>query len=248
MNLGKNLLRQQRARGMFTIVFLLILGIAATVFLEAHGKDLEWTGTFYSAGGKGNGWVHAREAPWDLLYDYGEIPGIALAVGAALFLVVSHFRKAFDEYRKPCLVIILTVIIGPGILVNGILKNYWGRPRPVDIVAFGGHAEYRKTWPPGGASDGKSFTCGHCAMAFSISSAVAFFPYHPVASIAALFAGVAFGIITGIARVVQGGHFVTDVLWSGIIIMTTIAALYWLVFRIPEAATHSVDHERKSVS
>jgi membrane-associated PAP2 superfamily phosphatase len=86
-------------------------------------------------------------------------------------------------------------------------------------------------------------------MAFSISSAAAFYPYHPVLSIIALATGIAYGIVMGIARMAQGGHFPTDVLWSGIIVLSIVAALYYLVFRIPEhdgADLSRVEEERRN--
>ena len=45
----------------------------------------------------------------------------------------------------------------------------------------------------------------------------------------------AYGMLSGVARVMQGGHFPTDVLWSGILILMIVATLYFLVLRIPES-------------
>jgi lipid A 4'-phosphatase len=123
--------------------------------------------------------------------------------------------------------------------VNGLLKNYWGRPRPVEVSALGGDWEYRTVWEPGVPGRGKSFTCGHCSMAFAVGSAAAFAPYFPVAAGAALVASVGYGMVMGVARMAQGGHFPTDVLWSGILVFMIAAALYYLVFRIPESADES---------
>ena len=81
---------------------------------------------------------------------------------------------------------------------------------------------------------GKSFPSGHGSMAYSVASAAAFYPYHPVVAVGALVGGIAFGTLTGAARMAQGGHFATDVLWSGIIVFVVIATLYYLVFRIPD--------------
>ncbi|MEI8183444.1 MAG: phosphatase PAP2 family protein [Desulfomonile sp.] len=245
MTMAKRILQSPRRRGIAIMLVLMVFGVASTVFLDVDGRDLRWTGTFYSAGGQNSGWIHARERPWDWIYRYGEIPTIAMATCAVLLLAASYFGKAPAKYRKPCLVVILTVIIGPGMVVTGILKNSWGRPRPVEITAFGGDSEYRKIWPPAGTVKGKSFTCGHCAMAFSISSASAFFPYHPWGSAAALIVGVTYGSLAGIARATQGGHFVTDAIWSGVIVLIIIAGLYYLVFRIPEEALRSPDARQK---
>jgi membrane-associated PAP2 superfamily phosphatase len=239
MTLFKMLFLQPRVRGLLVIFALVSFGLASTAFLEIYAKDLEWIASFYSPGGANDGWVQARYKPWGLIYDYGEIPGIAVAIGALILFVGSSLGKASTRYKKPCLVVVLTVIIGPGILVNGLLKNCWGRPRPIDITAFGGTKEYRNVFQPGGPGEGKSFTCGHCAIAFSISAVGAFFPYFPSLSIVCLGSGIAYGVITGVARIAQGGHFPTDVLWSGVVVFITIAFLYYVVFRIPDEVRDS---------
>jgi lipid A 4'-phosphatase len=223
-----------RVKGASIICALLLIGIICTVALDAMNADLNWTQYFYARGGSHGGWPHARDFPWGLLYDYGEFFGLGLTAAAMVLFIASMMGKVSRKRAKPCLVVILTVVIGPGILVNGILKNYWGRPRPVDIVQFGGDREYRKVWPPGIPGTGKSFPCGHCAMAFSVASGAAFFPIYPVAATSALVVGVAYGFVMGVARMAQGGHFPTDVLWSGVLVLALIAGLYYLVFRIPE--------------
>ncbi len=104
---------------------------------------------------------------------------------------------------------------------------------------MGGDREYRRVWEPQGPGQGRSFTCGHCAMGYSVASVVAFYPLHPVISVIGLTGGIAFGTAAGIARLVQGGHFPTDIVWSGVLILMLIAALYYLVLRIPETTYQS---------
>ena len=71
-------------------------------------------------------------------------------------------------------------------------------------------------------------------MAYAVASTAAFYPLHPILSLAGLVIGISFGTVTGVARMAQGGHFATDVLWSAIIVLVIVAALYYFVFRIPE--------------
>ena len=105
---------------------LFAFGVASTAIIQANGWDLEWSGLFYTPGGIYGGWTQSRERPWDLFYDYGTIPTwIILLLAIGLYVAVLA-RKAPKKYAKPCLVIILTVALGPGLLVNGILKPYWG--------------------------------------------------------------------------------------------------------------------------
>lgn len=216
------------------ICALLCLGIVGSAILEVSGADIGLTSCFFTAGGTNGGWSLGASSPWKQLYKYGEYSVVAFALGAVVLLIVSWKGWVRRAYIKPALVVILTVIIGPGILVNGILKEYWGRPRPVDTVEFGGQQQYRRVLQPGTPGAGKSFTCGHCAMAFSVVSGAAFYPLYPTAALAAVAVGTAYGIVMGIARIAQGGHFPTDVLWSGILVCVVIVFLYYFVFRIPE--------------
>ncbi|MBI5570514.1 MAG: phosphatase PAP2 family protein [Desulfomonile tiedjei] len=227
---------------------LFVAGIVATVLLDRGDADLAWTGAFYIPGGSNGGWPWARAQPWAFLYDYGELPPLILLAAALGLYAACRVGRAPRQYARPCLVIILTIALGPGLLVNGLLKNYWGRPRPVEVSALGGDWEYRSVWEPGTPGRGKSFTCGHCSMAFALGSAAAFAPYFPIASGAALVASVGYGALMGVARMAQGGHFPTDVLWSGILVFMIVAALYYLVLRIPESADASTPHAELSRS
>ncbi len=246
------LVKHSRTRGIVIIFSLLLLGVASTAILDATGWDLAWVSHFYSRNGPLGGWFHGRELPWGFLYDYGEIPPFILVAAAIALYVAARLGKARPQYARSCLVVILSVALGPGLLVNGILKPCWGRPRPADITIMGGTENYRKVWMPGGPLAGKSFPCGHCSMGFSLASGAAFYPFHPALSVCALAAGIAYGILLGVTRVIQGGHFPTDVLWAGILVLILIATLYYLVFRIPEhtdplCTNRNCTHTRQSI-
>jgi len=221
-------------KGTVIIIILFVVGVGATALMDATSTDLHLAGLFYREGAPHEGWAFSRDFPWGLLYDYGEWPAIILAIGCLALFVAVRLGKAPRKYARPCLVVILTVVLGPGLIVNGLLKSTWGRPRPVDVKEFDGRWDYRTPWQRGVPVMGKSFTCGHCSMAYSVASMCAFYPYHPAVAVGALVGSIAFGTIAGVARMAQGGHFATDVLWSGIIVFVIIAALYYLVFRIPD--------------
>ena len=142
-------------RGLIIALIVLVFGVALTAVIDVMGWDLAWTATFYQPGGPNNGWVHAREFPWNALYDYGEIPGLAPLAMALVLYVVVLIGRAPRRYARPCMVIVLTIALGPGLLVNGILKDYWGRPRPAEISNFGGDKEFRPVWKPGGPRGGE---------------------------------------------------------------------------------------------
>ena len=167
----------------------LCVGEAATALLDLSGLDLALAGLWYLKGGANNGWIYGRQQPWAALFDFGNIPTLVLAFGALLVYARKTLRGHETMVTKACLVVILTVVLGPGLIVNGILKPHWGRHRPREITAFGGTADYRRAWEPTLSDKGHSFTCGHCSMAFAVSSGVAFYPVSPLLGVGTLVGG-----------------------------------------------------------
>lgn len=232
-----------RLKGLLILAALLALGVCGTLFIDARGLDMVWAGAFFDDAGPGAGWTQARSPLWQALYRYGTIPTWILTCAALLGLVATWMGKLPDKFKKPCLVVILTVALGPGLVVNGVLKGAWGRPRPADVSVFYGQDQFRKVWEPGGIGAGKSFTCGHCSMGFAIASGVAFYPIFPGLAAVALLLGIEYGVLMGIARIAQGGHFPTDVLWSGIIVLSLISILYYFVFQLGGRSADGADSQ-----
>jgi hypothetical protein len=171
----------------------------------------------------------AKRPLWVWLYAYGTIPGIVVTLAALITWVASLYARRLKPLRRPCLVVVLTTILAAGLLVNAVLKQYWGRPRPSQTIAFGGKWDYRPIFPPGTPGKGASFSCGHCTMGFLFLAMAAF----RRRSKALAYGGVATGIILGgllsAARVVQGAHFVSDTIWSmGIVGMVATGLIYYM--------------------
>jgi lipid A 4'-phosphatase len=180
------------------------------------------------------GWYLGNLQPWKWLYEYGTIPGLVLAVTALIAWVACLMQARFHHLHRYFLVIVLTTVIGPGILVNGILKNYWGRPRPRQVQEFGGQWEYHHLHQPGTPGRGESFTCGHCSMGFLFFSLLVFRRKNIWIAVTGGVTGLVLGGLLGAARVVQGAHFPSDVLWSLGIVLMTIISLYYLVLQVPK--------------
>jgi membrane-associated PAP2 superfamily phosphatase len=64
--------------------------------------------------------------------------------------------------------LILSVVIGPGLIINAVFKDHWDRPRPRDVVEFGGMLQC--TPAPLRGESGESFLCGHCSVGFLFAS------------------------------------------------------------------------------
>ncbi len=161
-----------------------------------------------------------------ILFRYGEIFGLLSGGVAAFFLLLSFTKTKFRKYRPGSLALVLTLVIGSGLITNTLLKGYWGRPRPKQVVEFGGKHTYRPFWHPKAQKRDdlqKSFPSGHVAMGFYfLSLCLVGRRYNKRALFqTALFLTIGLGGGLMITRVAQGGHFVSDVLIS--------ALLMWLV-------------------
>ena len=102
--------------------------------------------------------------------------------------------------------------------MNNVFKDHWGRPRPADIVNFGGTRKLsRQFWEIGEAGPGKSFSSGHAAVGFFFLFAPFFIlrKSHRRAAIAfLLFRELLFGFFMGAGRMIAGGSFSLRMLYG----------------------------------
>ena len=175
------------------------------------------------------GWYLAKRQPWSWLYHYGTIPGLVLALAALAGWFWSYASSRFRPLHRYFLVIVLTAILGPGVLVNGILKNYWSRPRPREVQEFSGSWAYRHAHQPGIPGKGESFPCGHCTMGFLFCALMVFRKHHRWLAYTGAALGLSLGTLLSIARIVQGAHYLSDTLWSMGILLIMPLVLYGLI-------------------
>ncbi|MBN9542454.1 MAG: phosphatase PAP2 family protein [Alphaproteobacteria bacterium] len=156
----------------------------------------------------------------------------SLIIGLLITLAYSHFKKQY-KLRKRILYLILCLAIGPGLIVNTIFKNNFGRARPNQVVYFGGEKNHSQPFILSKeCSKNCSFVSGHAAAGF-YTTAFAYVMkggFNPKIYLA----GLLLGFITGIARIIQGGHFLSDILFSGIFVITVNYFLYRRMFRDKE--------------
>ena len=163
-----------------------------------------------------DGWIWAASQPWKFLYSFGVLPAVSIAVLAFVVFIASCMSSKFKPLRKKALFLVLLMALGPGLTVNLIFKDHWGRPRPREITQFGDTETYLPVWYKGTAGQGNSFPSGHAAMGFYLMAP--FFilrDRHRGWATAFLTIGVGYGLLMGLGRMIQGGHFASDVLWSG---------------------------------
>jgi membrane-associated PAP2 superfamily phosphatase len=207
----------------------LLVAAAATALIGLTGADLAVQALFYEPG---SGWFMGDREPWAFLYHYGNIPAFALAAAGGAVFVLGLFMERFRRDRTAALFVVAFLALGPGLVVNTVFKDHWGRPRPADIVQFGGPEAYRPAWSPGEPGQGRSFPSGHAAVGFFVMAPIFVLKRRaPGWARKALAAGILYGMMMGLARMIQGGHFLTDVIWSGVLVYLAGLALYHL-FRL----------------
>lgn len=215
--------RTQKTRAWRLSVFLFAALMLITVLLELFDADQRVAALFYRPA---EGWYLAKAFPWLWLYKYGTIPGLLAALAALLIFLAGFWVKRLAPWRRPCLLLVLTTVLAAGLLVNAVLKQYWGRPRPDQTVAFGGNWIYRPFYSPGTPGKGASFPCGHCTMGFVLISMAGFHRQSKSLAVGGVAAGGLLGGLLSAARIVQGAHFLNDTIWSFGIVAMTATLLY----------------------
>lgn len=207
----------------------IVLGILliGTLVFRFSDLDLLIQNFFYS---ETEGWYLANTPLFSMLYNYITIPIKFIAILAILTLVAGLKWRKFFIYRKISLFIILSLIIGPILIVNIGFKAHWDRPRPRHIENFGGSEEFVKVWNMGESGNGASFPSGHAAGGYYFL--VFYFILRKKSkflSLTALTLSLSYGTLVGVSRIAQGGHFASDVLWSAGFIYITCLILYHLL-------------------
>lgn len=150
-------------------------------------------------------------------------------------LPLSRVRLAF---------LIVALIAGPGILVHQGFKDHFGRARPTETITFGGTHDFTLPFVVSEA-DSSSFISGHAAMGYYLA-AYAFVVSRKRRNMVYA-GGIAAGIFTGLCRVIQGRHFLSDIVFSGFVMLIFFHFLSWLMLR-REAPHHPDSKNAASLS
>lgn len=97
------------------------------------------------------------------------------------------------------------------------------------IAAFGGTREFSPApLPAAQCPRNCSFPSGHAALGFSLVAFALLLPPGP-ARRCGVAAAVGFGALVGLARIAQGAHFLSDVVYAGLLVSGMAAALRWWI-------------------
>lgn len=208
------------------------LGVAL-LFVLAPGIDIWFSGLFYreSTG------FYLRNAAWvGLLYDMVQPLTVVLVLGLLCLLIYNLVRRrAVGPFDTRAVLFMFAVLgLGPGLVVNAVFKEHWGRARPRDIVEFGGTRTFTPAFVISDQCERNcSFVSGHASLPFAFAALGFLLRRRRWA----VYAGAAaFGGLVGFGRIVQGAHFLSDVVFSGVFVFLIAYLLAHFVFRLEAVA------------
>lgn len=147
-----------------------------------------------------------------------------LIIGTLLFVTVLGIagriwnEMFWDISGRKVGFLIGSLILGPGLVVESILKTFSGRARPRDVTQFGGDDPFTPALRLADACERNcSFVSGHAALAFWATAFAFLMPTEH--RVPVFVAGLALGFLMGIARMAEGAHFLSDVIFAGLIVV-----------------------------
>jgi len=215
------------------LLLLLAGAAAATLIFQFTDLDMRLQKLFHRTDGT-DPWPFGDRPPWNFLYHYGTIPAVLTGLAALVTAAWSALRGGPRLRRIYSVFLILSLLIGPVIVVNGLFKDKWGRPRPREITEFGGMHAFVPAVVKGTWAKGRSFPCGHASTGFYLGAFYFVLRNRRRAAARAAMAGsVVYGTLIGIARMAAGAHFASDVVFAALMTYGTMFAAYWWLLRIP---------------
>lgn len=223
-------------RDLFWAPIPLWLAFAATaaLFVHAPAIDLAVSAFFFEPA---EGFL-SRGRPWEQLV-YHSVGALMFGVNLGLlaWCVIRSLRRT--RFGRPCVrhlaYLLLLLALAPGLLVNALLKEHWGRARPVQVVELGGDRVFSPAFVPSDQRGG-SFSSGHAAAAAYLVVVAWLVGGRRRAQWVALAS--AYALLVGAARIAAGGHFLSDVLTSYLIVALAAFVLYGSLFGEPLQRAH----------
>jgi lipid A 4'-phosphatase len=229
--------RWQRPEWRSEVICLVAIALVTAVLFASGSMDIAIASWFYRPDAADH-WPLARQFPWPLLYRAATWITASLVI-LSLAALAASLAPARRGWRRSAVLVLLSVMVGPGLLGNAVLKDHWQHPRPRDIVEFGGPLHYVPS-PLMGSEDGASFPCGHCTVGFLYGAGWWIWRRRrPVWAAASLISGLLLGLLLGVGRLAAGAHFLSDVVWSALLAFGVTHLLFYHVLRVPAEAALS---------
>jgi len=205
-------------------ILVILFFLFAALFISFPEIDLYVSSLFWN----GHEFILANNPIIKAIYYHVNILTPILILGILGAIAYQHFKKQEFKYatKKNLFYFLLVGIIGSAILVNALFKDNWGRARPHQTTYFGGDKIFTPAIiPTNQCNKNCSFTCGHASFGFMFIGLWFLFRKKWL-----LWGSIAYGGVIGLVRIAQGGHFLSDVIFSFFIMYATAYLLYKLMY------------------
>ena len=174
-----------------------------------------------------------RDTPLHLFVDSWIRPSIKYLTLAFVVACISKLffgQSAVKRRLNIVAFLFASFLLGPVLLVNGLLKEFIGRARPKNIIEYGGTKIFSPAYFPADQCETNcSFVSGDAAVAFSTIAFALIFKgklrFHLVA------VALSFGVLVSIYRLGTGAHFLSDTVLSGLFCILIILILERMLLR-----------------
>lgn len=209
----------EEARWLWAVLFF-----CAAAFAKVPSLDLMVSGRLYAPG---VGFIHAQNALVQASYHWTPLIGRTILAGMVVLALLGPLLARLlrwqgreqlavqcrGPWRRMAAVAVLCGVLGPGLVVEVWFKNTVGRPRPVQVVEFGGNQPFHGVFQAGSTPKiHRSFVSSHAAAGFWLLSLG--LTAGPVWRRRWLVIGLIAGSLIGLGRMMQGGHFLSDIVFS----------------------------------
>lgn len=199
--------------------------VSLILFMGFDDLDISTAGLFFH-----DGRFVGRQATVEAVRDALKLVYIAGLVCAVAGVWFGYVRKqnVLNLSAARWLVVLATLIVGPGLVTNVLLKDQMGRARPSQTEMFGG----TKTFTPPLVATNQcekncSFVSGEASSMFAVFFGLAMVVGSRARALIA--AGIALGSFAGLIRMSQGAHFLSDVVFAAIFMAITAAIMRILI-------------------
>lgn len=175
--------------------------------------------------------VHAVHWWWVKLIN-AYVPAAFRVVVLIAFVawLVLALRQRATQWKLVLAFVVLGITVGPGLVVNSGFKDNWQRARPYQVQPFGGTQQFTRAAVMTDQCDNNcSFVSGHVACGFFLASMMLVDRRRRVLWGVA---GVGSGFAIGFARMADGAHWLSDVLWAAPITLVSSWLVWMLLVRL----------------
>ena len=213
---------------LFTTIFCSLL------FITLPEIDLLFTGLFFEGENNfllRNSSIHNFMDAWVR----PSIKYLVMILAALTALSILSNGQYIGWSIRNIVFIVSTFSLGPGLIVNGLLKEFIGRARPKNIVEFGGDKIFSSAYfPSDQCAHNCSFVSGDVAFAFATIA----FPLllsgmkkkvSGMKKKVGILISIVFGMSIAFYRLGTGAHFFSDTVLAGLLSVITALFCYIII-------------------